>query len=117
MKRILSIRLRHWPVQRIRAERPELNEKPIVLAEPHGGGRRVRVCSAEAEALGVPALPICLVPHPVAGRKPEEMQAIADTSLAEIEHVLTTPSDQLDREYRHRYPEQNKIFKAKPLFT
>src|SRR3972149_6632497 len=53
MKRILCIRLLDWPVARIRAERPELKGKPIVLDEIHRGSRRVAACSAEAKALGV----------------------------------------------------------------
>ncbi|MFH1920695.1 MAG: DNA polymerase Y family protein, partial [Planctomycetota bacterium] len=55
MKRILCIRLDDWPIARIRAERPELKGKPIVLDEPHRGSRRVAACSAEAKAFGVTA--------------------------------------------------------------
>lgn len=35
--------------------RPELRNRPIVLEESYRGGRRVAVCSAEAEALGIAA--------------------------------------------------------------
>jgi protein ImuB len=55
MKRILCIRLVDWPIQRIRAERPELDRKPIVLEETRRGSRRVAACSAQAKALGIAA--------------------------------------------------------------
>jgi len=49
----LCIRLQRWPIQRIRAERPELEAKPIVLCETRRASRRVAACSTEAEALGI----------------------------------------------------------------
>ena len=67
--------------------------------------------------MGMPSLPTPIIPHPVGGRKPEEIRSIADEALAQIEQCLLTPADQLADEYRNKYPEQTKIFKAKPLFT
>ena len=49
----MCIRLDHWPIQRTRVERPELDGKPIVLCETRRGTRRVAACSAESEALGI----------------------------------------------------------------
>jgi len=53
MKRLLCIRLPDWPIQRIVAERPALETKPVVLVETCRAGCRVAACSARARALGV----------------------------------------------------------------
>ena len=72
---------------------------------------------AEAEALGMPGLPTPIIPHPMGGRPADEVRAIADEYLAAIVHVLLTPREALDREFRGFYPDQRTMFKAKPLFT
>lgn len=54
MKRILCTWPPNWPIQRLRAERPELNGRPVVLwAEIPGRGQRVMHCSDEATRCGV----------------------------------------------------------------
>jgi hypothetical protein len=49
----------------------------------------------EAESLGMPALPIALVPHPLGGQKPEHIQAEADKALEQVVRMLTTPATRL----------------------
>lgn len=53
MKRILCIQLPNWPVQRLRAVRPELDGRPLILSRQVRGVERVFACSHEAAALGV----------------------------------------------------------------
>jgi hypothetical protein len=42
----------------------------------------------EAEALGVPELPLVVLPHPVGQRSPEEIRDLTDAALASIEAAL-----------------------------
>jgi hypothetical protein len=49
----------------------------------------------EAESLGMPALPIALVPHPLGGQKREHIQEKADKSLDQVVRILTTPASHL----------------------
>jgi hypothetical protein len=49
----------------------------------------------EAESLGMPALPIALVPHPLGGQQPEHIREKADKALAQVFRMLTTPAPQL----------------------
>ena len=65
----------------------------------------------------MPGLPTPIIRHPMGGLRPEEVWAVADQALLLIEHVLVTPSDVLDKEYRGAYPDQRTTFRAKPLFT
>src|SRR5262245_10428845 len=54
MKRALCIWLPNWPLQRLLAARPELEEQAVVLYEaPSQGGLRVVACSRAARAWGV----------------------------------------------------------------
>ena len=53
MKRILCIQLPNWSIERLRAARPELKKRPLVLRSATGGVERVFACSHEAAALGV----------------------------------------------------------------
>jgi hypothetical protein len=49
----------------------------------------------EAESLGMPALPIALVPHPLGGQQPEHIQEKADKVLEQVVRMLTTPVPRL----------------------
>lgn len=65
----------------------------------------------------MPSLPLVVIPHPLAGLKPDEVRARAEAALADVIHVLTRPRVALSQEYRGRiYPQPKKIFRAKPLF-
>ena len=46
---------------------------------------------ARARGLGMPELRLVVVPHPVADRPREELEAIAIERFETIEHALTTP--------------------------
>ena len=48
----------------------------------------------DAESLGMPALPIALVPHPLGGQKPEHIQEKAEKALEQVVKMLTTPAPQ-----------------------
>ncbi len=45
---------------------------------------------AQAKALGAPALPIAVVPHPFGVRKRDEIRAIADQCAEDIVRLVTT---------------------------
>jgi protein ImuB len=58
MRRVLCVWFPDWPIQRLRAARPELREQPIVLfEESSGGGRQVACCSREATGVA-PGMPL-----------------------------------------------------------
>jgi hypothetical protein len=46
----------------------------------------------EAESLGMPALPLALVPHPLGGQKPEHTREKAEKALVQVVTILTTPA-------------------------
>ena len=53
MKRILSVWLPNWPIQRVTSRQPELKSRPCVLYEPHRQGVRIAACSLLAVDQGV----------------------------------------------------------------
>ena len=69
----------------------------------------------EAESLGVPGLPIVVVPHPMGGIGAQEVRQKAKEAIDDLIHVLTESKESLEREYRGRYPKQRATFSAKPL--
>jgi len=72
----------------------------------------------EASALGIPYLPIIVVPHPVADLKPEGVHALADRVLDEVLHALTAPREKLMAEFRDKvYPVPSRVFKPRPVFS
>jgi hypothetical protein len=52
----------------------------------------------EAGSLGMPTLPIALVPHPLGGQQPEHIQTKADKALEQVVEMLTTPATRLMQE-------------------
>jgi hypothetical protein len=57
---------------------------------------------AEAEFLGVPGLPIAVIPHPMAGQPPQRVAEIAEHSFDEIVHILTGDAKLLVDEYKDK---------------
>ena len=77
-----------------------------------------RLGQLEATALGMPWLPIVVVPHPVADLTQEQVWALAQQSLAEVIRVLNTPADDLMREFKDKeYPEPKRVFKPRAVFA
>ena len=50
---------------------------------------------AEAEALGMPALPLAVIKHPLGGLAAEEVRQRAASVLQAVEQLCTTPQQQL----------------------
>ena len=50
---------------------------------------------AEAEALGMPALPLAIIKHPLGGLAADEVQQRAASVLNTVEQLCTTPEQQL----------------------
>ena len=50
---------------------------------------------AEAEALGMPALPLAVIQHPLGGLATEDVRQRAASVLATIEQLCLTPQQQL----------------------
>ena len=75
---------------------------------------------SECKALGFPAMPVVVVPHPFGSLKREQVRKIADDVADEIVHVLSTPTEKLMVEYRDKYvrragqPERRPIEAASP---
>ena len=53
----------------------------------------------EALSLGMPSLPIGLVPHPLGGEKAETIRQKADAALDQVVAILTTPEDALLQQF------------------
>jgi hypothetical protein len=49
----------------------------------------------EAESLGMPALPIALISHPLGGQKTEAVRQKAEAVLEQVVSILTTPQTEL----------------------
>ena len=68
--------------------------------------------------MGMPYLPIVVVPHPVADLKPEEVRALAEQALPGILYCLTQPREKLMEEFRYKtYPEPRRIFVPRAVFA
>ena len=50
---------------------------------------------AEAEALGMPALPLAIIQHPLGGLAAEEVRQRAASVLNVVEQLCTAPQQQL----------------------
>ena len=50
---------------------------------------------AEAEALGMPALPLAVIKHPLGGLAAEEVRQRAASVLQAVEQLCLTPQQQL----------------------
>ncbi len=72
----------------------------------------------ERRALGMPGLPIIVVPHPVGGIPPEAARAMAEGTIAEVRRALTGEAEELRREYAAReYLPPRRPVRRKTLFT
>jgi len=49
------------------------------------------------------SVPIAVIPHPLAGNKPEEVKKKAEAIAGEVIAILTQPADKLAQEYRERF--------------
>ncbi len=66
---------------------------------------------AEAAALGLAFLPLAVISHPLAGLRPDDVQARAEAIVAEALYILTTPPAQLAAEYGdRRYSQPTHVF-------
>jgi hypothetical protein len=54
---------------------------------------------SEADSLGMPALPIVQVPHPLGGQKRAAIIEKADKALAQVVQTLTTPEADLVQQW------------------
>ena len=48
-------------------------------------------------------LPITVIPHPLAGNKPDEVKKKAAAIADEVVAILTQPAEKLAQEYRGRF--------------
>jgi len=49
------------------------------------------------------AIPIAVIPHPLAGNKPDEVQRKAEAIAEEVIAILTQPAEKLAQDYRGRF--------------
>ena len=72
----------------------------------------------ERTALGMPGLPIVVVPHPVGGIPPEVARALGNGAVDEVRRILTSDAESLRKEYREReYVPPRKTVRHKALFA
>jgi hypothetical protein len=55
------------------------------------------------------SVPIAVIPHPLAGNKPDEVQKKAEAIAEEVIAILTQPADKLAQEYRERFLKQKAV--------
>jgi hypothetical protein len=48
-------------------------------------------------------IPIAVIPHPLAGNRPDEVRQKATTVAEEVIAILTQPAEKLAQEYRSRF--------------
>ena len=48
-------------------------------------------------------IPIAVIPHPLAGNKPDEVQRKAEAIAEEVIAILTQPAEKLVQDYRERF--------------
>ena len=58
---------------------------------------------AESQTLGMAGIPIAVIPHPLAGNKPDEVERKAVAIADELIAILTQPAEKLAEEYRGRF--------------
>ncbi len=60
------------------------------------------------------SIPIAVIPHPLAGNKPDVVQEKAAAVVDEILAILTQPAEKLAEEYRGRFlkPTDKRIKRA-----
>ncbi len=71
----------------------------------------------EAKALGLPSLPLVIIPHPMGTLPQEKVHEAMDKVMDEVQSIFTLPADELANKYKAKYTETKKTFKAKPLFS
>jgi hypothetical protein len=64
----------------------------------------------------MPGLPIVHIPHPMAGRKKEEVLAIAARAVPEILKILTADAEELEQEYIEKAVLTKSRWRHKALF-
>ena len=55
----------------------------------------VPLAKSVSTAKGLPSLPLVVVPHPLGGLAPEEVQAKADTAIDQVVQLLTEGCEKL----------------------
>ena len=71
---------------------------------------------AEAEILGIPGLPLVIIPHPMAKRRPDEVAEIAAGAIDEIVAAWTGDPAELSATYAARVPDQLARLRYHSLF-
>ena len=66
---------------------------------------------AESRTLGMGGIPIAVIPHPLAGNRPDEVKKKAAAVAEEVINILTQPAEKLAQEYRSRFlkPKEKQI--------
>jgi len=49
------------------------------------------------------SVPIAVIPHPLAGNKPDEVQRKAEAVAEDVIAILTQPAEKLVQDYRERF--------------
>ena len=60
----------------------------------------IQMARAEATALGVPDLPVVVIPHPFADLEPREVDAVAERIAPVVAKALTARGSEVVPEYR-----------------
>ena len=74
------------------------------------------LAKAESECLGMPGLPVAVVPHPMAKLLPDELRAVAEGVIDDIVALWETDAEDLSAAAKARQPEIKKGLRYKSLF-
>ena len=72
----------------------------------------------ECASLGLPEMPLIILPHPISALLDEDAQVIALEAANEVIHVLTRDAEKLAAEYNEKkYPMPRRTVRAKQVFS
>ncbi|MBI2909693.1 MAG: hypothetical protein HYX92_18795 [Chloroflexi bacterium] len=80
-----------------------LFEKRGIPTAMLAAGRFSRLGQLQAKALGIPWLPIVVMPYPFGSLLRETVQNAGDEAVDEIIHILTQPAEKLEKDYLDRH--------------
>lgn len=76
----------------------------------------VRLGQAECRSLGIPGLPLTIVPHPMGDVSEEIVQERARNAVPEIVRILTADREELAEEFEGKYLEKNEELQDEELY-
>ena len=94
----------------------ELEKRGIPVATI-GTDEFASLAQMEKEALGMPGMPIVVIPHPVGGLKEAAVRSRAEAAVDYVLQALVTPREELYRIHKDRKFDAPKGMRFRTLFS